>query len=148
MRNYFARTGFIVMDEARQLTVIGLNVRLAGTDCLSFKPETPKIKWHLTLSGKLRFSPRILRNKDANHTNSPSCFRRRNKTVHGDRVIFMAMFVTALIANTFAATIRTASIRQVENFLYSFIASSIDARRPHFFSQSQPVCVRINHKHL
>ena len=28
----------------------------------------------------------------------------------------MAMFVTALIANTFAATIRTASIRQVENF--------------------------------
>ena len=74
------------------------------------------------LSGKLRFSPRILRNKDANHTNSPGCFRRRNKTVHGDRVIFMAMFVTALIANTFAATIRTASIRQVENFLYSFIA--------------------------
>jgi hypothetical protein len=55
MRNYFARTGFIVMDEARQLTVIGLNVRLAGTDCLSFKPETPKSNGILP-SGKLRFS--------------------------------------------------------------------------------------------
>ena len=59
----------------------------------------------------------------------------------------MAMFVTALIANTFAATIRTASIRQVENFC---TASSPVALMPvaPFFSQSQPVCVRINHKHL
>jgi hypothetical protein len=57
----------------------------------------------------------------------------------------MAMFVTALIANTFAATIRTASIRQVENFC-SFIASSIDARRPIF--QPELTGVRINHKHL
>ena len=49
----------------------------------------------------------------------------------------MAMFVTALIA-THSQPQPYRVHPSGREFLYSFIASSIDARRPIFFSQSQP----------
>jgi hypothetical protein len=67
VRNDERRSGLANVDEIAQMTVVGLDVGLTGSDALAFEPEETPVKHDLTLLAQWVRSPRVLGYEDADH---------------------------------------------------------------------------------
>ena len=65
--------------------------------------------------------------------------REGDQAVHRCGIIFMPMFIAALIADTFTAAVGTLAVGQIKDLLHRGIPHRVHGRGAKFFGQRQPV---------
>src|SRR5664279_5448082 len=109
--------GAISMDEVAQITVVGLDVRLAGRDALALDPEEAEVEHDLTFLRQLVRASGIFRNEDAHHADAAGGTNRFHKIIHGGVRHLMADWIVALVADALAAPVGAFPIREFQNLL-------------------------------
>src|SRR5258708_6455987 len=105
VRNDERRLGLADVDEIAQMTVVGLDVGLTGSDALALEPRETPVEYDLPLLAQLIRASWIIGQENADYADPTGEPHRSHEVVHRHVGVLVALRVMRLLPDALAAFI-------------------------------------------